>query len=295
MKFIFSTGSLYTYGIDRCFDLAGRAGFDGIELMIDRRWDARQPDFVQRLIERFALPVHAVHSPFEPAPGWPAPASERVHLSVRLAEALGARVVVLHLPLVLGYATVQMGARRFFAPLPGWDMEGAYRAWLANDFFLLQQATSVELCVENLPAKTFLGRRFNVHTWNPISHETLDVILRFNALTMDTTHLGTWGLEPVDVYHSWRQHVRHIHLSNFDGREHRLPEKGVLRLDRLLAMLSADGYGGAVSFELHPDAIDAGAPDERIVERLHSSLEMCRGWAADVDRSLRPVPVGTER
>ena len=35
MHFIFSTGSLYTYGIDRCFAFAQRAGFDGVELLVD--------------------------------------------------------------------------------------------------------------------------------------------------------------------------------------------------------------------------------------------------------------------
>jgi sugar phosphate isomerase/epimerase len=73
--------------------------------------------------------------------------------------------------------------------------------------------------------------------------------------------------------------VRHIHLSNFDGREHRRPEDGELRLDLLLGQLAADGYRGAVSLELAPDALGAGAADERVLALLANSLGRCRQWA----------------
>ena len=63
MKFIFSTGSLYTYSTARCFEFAAQAGFDGIELMVDHRWDTRQSDYLLRLIDSYQLPILAVHSP----------------------------------------------------------------------------------------------------------------------------------------------------------------------------------------------------------------------------------------
>ena len=56
MNFIFSTGSLYTYGTERCFALAARVGFDGIELMVDDRWDTRREQHLHRLMNRYALP-----------------------------------------------------------------------------------------------------------------------------------------------------------------------------------------------------------------------------------------------
>lgn len=279
MKFIFSTGSLYTYSIERCFELAQAAGFDGIELMVDARWDTRQPHLLRRQIERFSLPIDAVHSPFLPAPGWPAEQAEMIHFAVRLAEAVGASVVIHHLPLRLGYATVQSGRRRAFVPLPWWDMEAGYRGWLERELHLLQQSTNVILCIENMPAKTILGKRFGVHHWNACDEQSLHAITRFPALTMDTTHLGTWGLDPSQVYNVWGKRVRHIHLSNFDGREHRLPQHGQLRLDLLISALAADNYQGAISLELHPDALNAGQDDEQIVALLRTSLQECRSWA----------------
>ena len=218
------------------FDLAARAGFDGIELMVDHRWDTRQPVFVRQLSAQHDLPVLAVHAPFADVPGWPSGQPALIRQSVELAEQLGARVVVHHLPVRVGYVVVARGTKRMFLPVPGINDERVYRCWLEGDYAALQQATDVTLCIENMPARRFLGRRINAHTWN-----SPDEITRFPSLTMDTTHLGTWGLEPQDVYAQWRDKVRHIHLSNFDGQEHRLPQQGDLQLDALLQSLTARG------------------------------------------------------
>ncbi|MEZ4835250.1 MAG: hypothetical protein R2873_25220 [Caldilineaceae bacterium] len=40
------------------------AGFDGVELLIDHRWDTRHADYVKRLAKQYKQPVRAVHSPF---------------------------------------------------------------------------------------------------------------------------------------------------------------------------------------------------------------------------------------
>ena len=36
-----STGSLYNYGVARVFELAAQTGYDGIEMLVDHRWDSR--------------------------------------------------------------------------------------------------------------------------------------------------------------------------------------------------------------------------------------------------------------
>jgi sugar phosphate isomerase/epimerase len=270
MRFIFSTGSLYTYGIDRCFELAGRAGFDGMELMVDRRWDTRQPEYLLRLIERHGLPIIAVHTPLETGatPGWPDDAPDRLRETVALAEALGAEVAIHHLPLRFRTHWLIAGRYRLPIPLPGRD---PYQRWLLDGYATLQAATSVTLCIENMPAFRLFGLRLNLQRWNRPAE-----IVRFPALTLDTTHCGTWGWDPVEVYAQLRGQVRHVHLSNFDGKEHRRPEAGQLRLDRLLGRLAADGYAGAVSIELSPDALDAGKSDAEIAAHLAGSLAYCR-------------------
>lgn len=273
MRFLFSTGSLYTYGIDRCFALAAQAGFDGIELMIDGRWDTRQPEYLGELVQRHRQPVYAVHVPLEmdPLPGWPEDTPGRIVSSVALAEALGSRVVTHHLPPRLRLGWVRVGRARLPVPLPG---RNSYREWLVGEYPSFRDSVAATLCVENMPRVRLFARAWSLACWNSAAE-----IVRFPSLTLDTTHLGTWGLDPLEVYLQLRGHVRHVHLSNYDGREHRRPEVGHLRLDRFLARLAADGYDGAVSLELSPDALNAGRPDREVRDLLVGSLAYCRAAA----------------
>ncbi|MBX3001850.1 MAG: sugar phosphate isomerase/epimerase [Caldilineaceae bacterium] len=280
MHFIFSTGSLYNYSTDRCFEFARRAGFDGVELMVDHRWDTRHADYVQRLMDRYSMAVRAVHSPFRGnIGGWSSDLVGAIEKSVRLAETLGAAVVILHLPEVISYTFVQIGSSRFFLPLPGMRRHQRYSRWFEEGLPLLQQSTEVLLCVENLPAQRIFGRRINAMKWNAHSRDTIGDITRFPHITLDTTHLGTWGLEPTEIFVRWGKRVKHVHLSNFNGREHRRPEDGMLRLDRFLGRLTEAGYNHSVSLELHPDALAAGSDDNHVIGLLTASLARCRQWA----------------
>lgn len=282
MHFIFSTGSLYTYNTDRCFEFAAAAGFDGMELMVDHRWDTRQPHYLQRLMAAHSLPIRAVHSPFgRNWAGWAKDEIEAIHRSVELAETLGAAVVIHHLPARLSYSVAQIGDKKYFLPNP---LGGAHRPvidWLQSDYPGLQARTNVLLCIENMPALHIFGRRWNHTLWNTTRLEDSHAITRFPHITMDTTHLGTWGLNPTDIYSRWGQQVRHVHLSNYNGQEHRRPETGQLDLARLIGQMAADGYADAITLELHPDALDAGHPDKHIVDLLRHSLTECRRWAAE--------------
>ncbi len=280
MHFIFSTGSLYSYSIDRCFEFAQRAGFDGVELLIDQRWDTRQADYVARLVERYDQPVRAVHSPFiSNLGGWSRDLAGGIEKSVSVAEALGASVVILHLPEKVSYSVVQIGGRRILLPLPGMRRHEQYIRWVQEGMPRLQEQTDVFLAIENMPARQAWGRRINAIKWNAHDRASISDITRFPHITMDTTHLGTWGLDPAEIYFRWRDRVKHVHLSNFNGREHRRPEDGHLRLDQLLARLAQFNYSHAVSLELHPDALSAGSADDGIVARLKASLDQCRQWA----------------
>lgn len=275
MKFLFSTGSLWSYSIERCFDFAARAGYDGLEMMIDRRWESRQATYLRRLSDRHSLPIEAVHSPFMPGvPGWPDDQIGRIGHSVELAEALGAGVVVHHPPFRFGNVWLQAGQRFFPLPVPGWNPDARYRRWLDDEYGAFQARTEVRLCIENMPARKVLGRRINAFRWG--HHEQFG---HFPQLTLDTTHLGTWGVEPAAVYPQLREKIAHVHLSNYDGREHLRPEMGQLRLDRFLAQLVTSDYRGFVSLELHPEALDAGQEDGHIIELMTASLNSCRQWA----------------
>lgn len=268
-----STGSLYTYGLARAFELAAETGFDAMEVMIDHRWDSRQPAYLRRLCQETGLPIVAVHSPFTPhVPGWPHDPIGRLQESAALARQIGAGVVVAHLPLRIRAAKVELydspsKPRSWPLFLPA---RRHYREFLLNGLAQFEAAEGVRIGVENMPAHRVLGRRMSFYALN---HP--QALAGFPHLTLDTTHLGTWGLDPVAVYERLKGRVIHVHLSNFNGQQHRLPEDGHLPLGMLLQRLAQDRYEGAVSVELGPDVLQAEDEGE-VREHLERMLIFCR-------------------
>jgi sugar phosphate isomerase/epimerase len=271
--FALSTGSLYTYGIARVFELAAQAGFDAIEVLADHRWDSRQPNYLRRLSQENGLPVVAVHSPFIilGTPGWPSDPVGRLERSVGLAQELGAPVVVAHLPLrVRALSITMLGSRKsMLLPIP-FSGEHDYLDFLLNGLSRFEAEQGILVGVENLPFRRILGRSVNVHHLNrPEALATLP------HLTLDTTHVGTWGMDLLEVYEQLKERVVHIHLSNFNGREHRLPQDGHLPLTTLLQRLCQDGYSGAVTLELDPEPLQA-EDEAQVLEHLTRLMRFCR-------------------
>lgn len=62
-RVVFSTGSLYPFGLDRIFGWVAETGFDGIEVMMDDRWDTHEAQYMNALSERHDLPILALHPP----------------------------------------------------------------------------------------------------------------------------------------------------------------------------------------------------------------------------------------
>jgi sugar phosphate isomerase/epimerase len=280
LHFIFSTGSLYNYSLDRCFSFAQRAGFDGIELMIDSRWDTRQPEYLLELAERYQQPIRAVHTPFDRSfPGFAKDEPEAIAKSVGIAEQVGAAVVIHHLPMRVGYTFLSTNSHFMFLPVPFKRHHKRLAQWLQEQYATLQASAHVHICIENMPAKPVGRWRLNPARWNATNRRNISDITRFPHITMDTTHLGTWGLDPAEIFVRWGKRVKHVHLSNFNGREHRRPEDGEMDLGRLLAQMAQAGYSHSVSLELEPSALDAGREDEHIIGLLGRSLAQCRAWA----------------
>jgi sugar phosphate isomerase/epimerase len=272
-----STGSLYTYGIARVFELAAKAGFDAMEIMVDHRWDSRQPAYLQRLSQDHGLPVAAIHSPFVPhVPGWPKGPLGRLREAISLAHAVGTEVVVTHLPMRLRAARIEfygLGTRPLMIPifLP---TDRRYRAFLLDGLAQFEADYNITVGVENMPAQQHCGRR-----WSPWALNKIDVLAGMPHLTLDTTHLGTWGLDPLAIYERLKAKVIHVHLSNFGGEEHQLLEDGHLPLAELLKQLSQDGYPGAVSLEFNPKVLQA-EDEAQVREHLHAAVRFCRAQMA---------------
>jgi sugar phosphate isomerase/epimerase len=260
----------------RIFALAAEAGFDGIESMIDRRWDTRDAAYLRRLSAEFNLPVGVLHSPFLPdVDAWPTDQLGRLEHTLAVARELSVPFVVTHLPYRARLMTLSwFGPKpwRKTLPLPSF-WRGPYFDLLNSSGRLaqLEAESGVTIGVENMPARRFWGRRLDPYWFNHA-----DDLLRFPHLTLDTTHLGTWGLDPVAVYEKLKGRVRHIHLSNFaNGVEHRTPADGELDLRAFLRTLAQNKYDGTISVEGEPAAYHADDEAQCLAE-LRRALDFCR-------------------
>jgi sugar phosphate isomerase/epimerase len=272
-----STGSLHSYGIARVFELAAQVGYDGIEVVVDARWDSRQPTYLRRLSAEYGLPIIGLHSPFlGGVTTWPDDQLGRLKRTVALAQEVGVSLVVTHLPLRFDAIVCQWGihqSRSLWLLVPFLRRQ-PYRHFLQNGLAEFEAEAGVTIAVENMPLNRRLGIKINRFWLNsPASLECLP------HLTLDTTHLGTWGLDPLAVYERLRERVVHVHLSNFDGREHRLPPDGCLALGEFLQRLARDGYRGAITVETDPEALDA-EEEGRCLAALCRALAFCRAHLA---------------
>ena len=246
---------------------------DVVEVMVDQRWDSRHAHYLRRLSKTTGLPVAAVHSPFVPSvPGWPHDPQGRLRLTCALARELGAGVVVTHLPLRIRAAKVEFfgfRSRPLLLPLPV-PTPGDYGHFLTNGLAQFEAAEEVAVGVENMPCQRFLGRRLDIYALNKVAD-----LAGLPHLTLDTTHIGTWGADLLSTYEQLKARVVHVHLSDFDGTEHQLPEEGHLPLAEFLQALSYDGYRGAVSLECNPVVLEA-EDEGRVLAHLREAVRFYR-------------------
>jgi sugar phosphate isomerase/epimerase len=248
---IFSTGSLYPFGLERVYAWASETGFEGVEIMMDERWDTHQEDYLRNLVERHGLPIFAFHTPLHRG-AWGLGPEETLVRVARLASRMEVPVVVAH------------------PPPPGRPLE----RWKSGP---LREARKhgVVVAVENMPRRR-AGAMFSVGRRSCYLPEHLADV---GEVTFDTSHAGASKVDLLRAHSVLAPQLRHVHLSDSNlqaGRdEHRLPGKGRLPLKPFLAALGASGYPGAVSLELKPWPL--GAPDrETILRRMRAASEFAR-------------------
>lgn len=244
---IFSTGSLYPFGLARIYAWATETGYDGVEIMMDDRWDTHQRNYLDHLANKHGIPILALHPPLRRGAWNLGPEEKLVHVA-RLARGMEVPVVVAH------------------PPPPGMPLE----RWRAGP---LREARDlgVSVAVENMPrARTLLGK--------PRSCFLPEHLAGLGDVTLDTSHVGASKVDLMRANSVLACQLRHVHLSDSDltgGDQHRLPGQGRLPLRPFLAALANSDYPGAVTLELKPWPL--GAPDtETIVTRMREALEFAR-------------------
>lgn len=259
---VFSTGSLYSFGLDRVFSWISESGYDGAEVMMDERWDTHQRDYLAEVSDRHGVRIHALHPPIYDG-AWKLSPGETLVRAAKLAKSLEIATVVAHPP-----------------------RPGKLREWRDGP---LREAREegVTVAVENMPRSKV--RRLNVRSLLGFEEERSSYapehLESLGHLTLDTSHVAASRLDLMGTYSALAGRLRHVHLSDSDlsgGDQHKFPGKGKLPLRPFLAALAGDGYNGAVSVELKP--FQAGAPHpEKVLEKMRQARDFARSGLSGSD------------
>jgi sugar phosphate isomerase/epimerase len=248
-----STISVFSRPLEQAFALVAETGFDGVEVMVTSDPDTQDAARIRGLSEDHELPVVAVHAPFllMSRRVWGRDPVGKIERAVEVALRVAAPVVVVH---------------------PPYRWQSAYRRWLDEHASPAAKAWGVRIAVENMFPLRLRGRsvaRFH-------ARQTLEDLERFEAVTLDTSHLAVAGLDPVEAIDRMGERLAHVHLSNNAGRgwdSHSPLDEGVLDLGHVLETLATRGYRAAVSLEID---LRNHINDERGLRRvLTESRELC--------------------
>ncbi|MCX6809546.1 MAG: sugar phosphate isomerase/epimerase [Candidatus Berkelbacteria bacterium] len=252
-QIILSTGSCHKYGLYRFFEVAKKVGFKDIELIIDESFDSQEPDYIISLERKFKLKVVAVHSAMEFVENW-SDWKTRLKNSTKLAKVIKAKFLIVH----------------------SWDHSDLnYTAWLIqNQKKVMNQAKPVTVVFENATKRIDAKTGVSI---NPSYH--FDVMKEFKSINLDTSHIGTAEMDPIEYFEKLKDKIKYIHFSDSDIREnpekkgniidsHLVPGEGKLPLKKFLKKLKETKYSGPISIELWCDTFISLGSKKRISEKL---------------------------
>ncbi|WP_269779450.1 sugar phosphate isomerase/epimerase family protein [Propioniciclava soli] len=230
-----STSSVYPETTASCFELAGRLGYDGVEVMVGIDPVSRDVDALVDLRDYHQVPVLSVHAPtlLVTQGTWGNDPWEKLERSAVAAGRLGADTVVVHPPF-----RWQRGYAKGF-------VEGVRR---------LERTTGIIFAVENMfPWRGPGGSEVRAYSpsWDPTERD-------YDHLTLDLSHASTSRQSSLELVDAWGDRLAHVHLTDGDGTvkdAHLFPGEGDQRAAELLEGLAARGFAGHVVLEVNTRTI----------------------------------------
>lgn len=274
MKVSLSTACLYIYPLRKTFELAKRAGFDGVELVVGPEVEWRGGDYVRRLAQEYSLPVLTVHPPLFGYPGWEKvqqtnePYIDRLS---KIAHAVDAPLVVLHMPRAKSVDDIL--GRGF-----------VNRLLLVRD---RMNGVGPRFALENSPKFRERDRGYIFRSLPDLRRFADDYDF---PMTLDTAHIGTWNTDLIRSLDYFDGRLVNVHFSDLRivpnwqmrlpqlhsyVRQHQMPGSGFLPLKEFLRELANREYGGPITYELSPLPLKVWSL-RRAGERLRECVDFVR-------------------
>jgi sugar phosphate isomerase/epimerase len=271
LKVSFSTACLYIYPLRKTFELAKRAGFDGVELVVGPEVEWRGSRYVMRLSQEYDLPVLTVHPPLFAIPGW---SKSQITIEPYLdklsgiARSVGAPVAVVHMP----------RTRR---------IDDAIGRGFVSKLVSVRDrldGTGPRLALENSPRFRERDAAYVLRSLADLREfaDTNDF-----QMTLDTSHIGTWNVDLIDSIGYFDGRLANVHFSDLREvpgwvmrqpplhsylRQHQMPGSGYLPLKEFLRVLGQRGYQGPITYELSPVPLQFWS-FRRVADRLKECVD----------------------
>jgi sugar phosphate isomerase/epimerase len=229
-KIALSTASVYPESTASAFELAGRLGYDAIEVMVGMDPVGQDIEAVGRLSDYHQLPVCAVHAPclLITQRVWGAEPWGKLKMSAKMAQALSADIVVVHPP----FRWQRDYSRRFVKRIGE-----------------LEEETGVRFAIENMYPWRAAGREFEAYFpgWDPVEEE-------YAHVTLDLSHAATAGSDAMSMTRELGGRLTHVHMTDGSGSakdEHLVPGRGGQPCAELLEHLARTGFPGGIVLEIN--------------------------------------------
>ncbi len=236
---LLSTDSLPHYGLERVFEFAKKANFDGIEVAVSDNLDTQNPEYLKRLSERTGMPIKAFSLD-------PKGENDRKEAFQHTVREFPGSTINLSPPKTLAFE---------------------YKKWLTELVPRLAQKYDLTLCRKNVPAKNMLG------VIPERSDNSVYALKQAGDVCLDVTALAISNEEIMRTVSFLGDHLKHIYLSNVTkGIPYSLPQVGILPIESFLTKLAQIRYKKDFTLKVHPKVLSEG-DDEKMLTKLIETRE----------------------
>jgi sugar phosphate isomerase/epimerase len=261
-----STASVYPETTEAAFELAGRLGYDGVEVMVWTDPVSQDPYALLRLSQQYSVPILAIHAPclIITQRVWSIDPWAKLRRAQFAAELLGARTVVVHPPF-------------------RWQRDYArgFRAGIDR----LAEETDVRFAVENMFPLRVRGREMSAY------QPSWDVAFDgepYRDYTLDLSHAAVAHSDAAAMVEGMGDRLTHLHVADGTGApkdEHLIPGRGGQPCAQVLETLGNRDWSGTVIVEVNTRrALDRAERETDLAE----ALAFCRLHLDAVPTPSRP-------
>lgn len=260
-----STASVFPRRTAYAFELAARAGYDGMEVMV---WTDTVTQNATKLIElsdRYSMPINSIHAPSLVVSQnvWGVRPARKLERAVELALQVGASTVVVHPPFM-------------------WQPR--YASVFTSHVQILAERSGLDIAVENMYPWRYKDRERLAYLphWDLLTQQ-------YSSVTVDVSHASIAQQDSLGLVSRLGSAVRHIHLTDGTGSnhdEHLVPGLGNQPVREVIEHLVAQDWDGDLCVEI--GTRKAENPEHRYA-MIEESLQFARSAIAGARVPEMPV------